>query len=92
MTIGEGVSGAQEQLHPGDAFYEKLGLPEDFGSGTVLFHGREIERRDYFFQPDVDPRAKQAYDVLSAMDPSDENFPRFRDAFVAAADQFVRGQ
>ena len=82
-------SGARAEKHPGDALYEKLGLPEDFGQADMSFHGRIIQRRDYFDQPDVDPGARHVYEVLSAMDPSDPSFPTFRDAFMAAAEQFL---
>jgi hypothetical protein len=84
----ETPTGELADKHPGDVFYEKLGLPEDFGAHSMEFHGREIQRRDYFFQPDIDPSAARAYEVLSVMDPGDPRFPGYRDAFVAAAQQF----
>lgn len=79
----------QAEKHPGDAFFEKLGLPEGFGETERTYHGRTIQLRDYFLQPDVDPGARRAYETLSVMDPADPNFPMFRDAFVSAAQQYL---
>lgn len=82
-------SPTQETQHPGDVFFQKLGLPEGFGEGTITFHGREIERRDYFLQPDVHPLARRSFEILSAMDKTDPNFPAYREAFLAGAAPYL---
>lgn len=80
---------SHESRHPGDVFFEKIGLPENFGEKTIPYHGRLIERRDYFFQPDVHPLAKLAFEKLSAMDEQDPKFPSLMDAFLAGAAPYL---
>lgn len=92
MSI-EKMPGFEQESHPGDVFFEKLGLSHGFGDIEIKDFkgtpGRTILRKDYFFQPDVNPLAKMAYEKLSAIDENDPRFPALRDAFLAGAAPYL---
>jgi hypothetical protein len=76
------------ESHPADALFEEFGFP---GLGDVKrnYKDRTIQLRDYFDQPDVNPVARNIFDIVKSGDTTHPDYQVSRDILITYVETFA---